>query len=271
MPAPAHLGWLTKSPKTLRAKDGTVIELWELNPKPDGRILSGWAKHFRNHYCEDGKIDLLRKGTPHTRAEYLRKLKFPDEKAAPGPSIRAGDFAEILIADYVEYLLGYWVPRTRYDDKMVRNESTKGSDIIGFRFKHADKPSSADSMLIFESKAQLSGAQAKAILQQAIDHSAKDEIRRAESLNAIKQRLLDRQEAGEADKVARFQSPEDQPYESRFGAAALVSAEILDETVLVACDATQHPHRAKLALIVVSGPKLMELVHKLYAVAADEA
>lgn len=26
MPA-AHLGWLTKSPKTLRAKDGTLIEL----------------------------------------------------------------------------------------------------------------------------------------------------------------------------------------------------------------------------------------------------
>lgn len=271
MSAPAHVGWLAKATKTLRANDGTPIELWELNYKPDARILSAWAKHFRNHYCEDGKIDLLRSGSPHSRAEYLLKIKFPDQHVAPGPSIRAGDFAEILIADYIEFLLGYWVPRTRYDDKTVRNESKKGSDIIGFRFQHALKPTAADTLLIFESKAQLSGAKAKAILQQAINHSAKDEIRRAESLNAIKQRLLDRQEIDGATKVARFQNPEDNPYESRYGAAALFSSELLDDAVIGASDATKHPHKPKLALIVISGPKLMELVHKLYAIAASEA
>jgi len=45
-------------------------------------------------------------------------------------------------------------------------------------------------MIIFESKAQMSGNVAGTILQNAIADSAKDELRKAESLNAIKQRLF---------------------------------------------------------------------------------
>jgi len=71
---------------------------------------------------------LLRKGTPHSRAEYLLQLKFPDASKSPGPSIRSGDFTEMLIADYVGIPFGLLGPRTRYDDKTIRNESKKGSD-----------------------------------------------------------------------------------------------------------------------------------------------
>jgi len=57
-------------------------------------------------------------GTGDTPGEYLLKKKFPDHKEAPGPSIRSGDFAEILVADYIEYKLGYWCPRQFRYDKM---------------------------------------------------------------------------------------------------------------------------------------------------------
>ncbi len=272
MPASlAHIGWLTKSSNTLRTKDGTPIELWELKHEPDARVLSEWAKHFRNHYCDDKQIDLLRAGTPHSRSDYLLKIKFPDANKKPGPSIRTGDFAEILVADYLEYVLNFWVPRTRYDDKTVRNESKKGSDIIGFRFRHTGKSSSSDTLIIFESKAQLTGNTARDILQEAINHSAKDELRKAESLNAIKQRLIDREEMDDANKIARFQSPEDNPFVSLFGAAALFSSELFVDDVLKSCDTDKHPNKNKLALVVITGPKLMELVHKLYAIAACEA
>jgi hypothetical protein len=266
-----HIGWLAKASKVFQTKDGLPIEIWDLNHKPDARVLSEWAKHFRNHYCDDKKIDLLRKGTPHSRSDYLLKIKFPDDTKAPGPSIRSGDFAEILVADYVEYVLKFWVPRTRYDDKTVRDESKKGSDVIGFRFQHVGKSSANDTLIIFESKAQLSGKVARAVLQEAISHSAKDELRKAESLNAIKQRLIDYGDAENANKVSRFQSPEDNPYNSLFGAAALFSSELLDDDSLKASDASQHPHKGKLSLIVISGSKLMELVHKLYTIAANEA
>ena len=177
----------------------------------------------------------------------------------------------MLIADYVEFLLGYWVPRTRYDDKTVRNESKKGSDVLGFRFQRADKWSPSDTLLIFESKAQLSGKKAGSIMQEAIDHSAKDELRKAESLNTVKQRLIDRNETERVERVERFQNQEDRPYTSLYGAAAIFTSEIFDETVLKTSDASTHPHKPRLSLLVITGPKLMDLVHQLYDLAAREA
>jgi hypothetical protein len=52
-------------------------------------------------------LDRLRQGTGLSRGEYLDQNKFPDAQGAPGPSIRSGDFAEILIADYIEFTLAY--------------------------------------------------------------------------------------------------------------------------------------------------------------------
>jgi len=127
----------------------------ELRHKDDGQVFSAWPKHFRNHYCDDGQIDALRNGTNFSRAEYLRKIKFPNPKEAPGPSIRSGDFGEILVADYVEFALDYWLPRTRYDHKAVRNESTKGSDVIGFKVVTPGSNDPNDALAIFEVKAQL--------------------------------------------------------------------------------------------------------------------
>lgn len=268
---PPHLTLLRHAPRSLTTSDGVTIALWTLNHQPPAAVLSAWAKHFRNHYCDDGQIDQLRKGTPHSRSDYLRMLKFPDAAVKPGPSIRSGDFTEITIADYVEYILGYWVPRTRYDDKTVRNESKKGSDILGFRFQKAGVASPSDILIIFETKAQLSGTKAAAILQQAIDHSAKDELRKAESLNAVKQRLLNRNAIGEAAQVERFQDEADRPYRSLYGAAALCSTHLLDENLLNGSDASRHPHKQHLSLLVISGDKLMELVHRLYEAAANEA
>lgn len=269
--SPPHLGWLTDSGRRVPTQDGSEIAIWDLNHAPDPGILSAWARHFRTQYCDDAQIDLLRTGTPHSRAEYLLQLKFPDATIAPGPSIRSGDFAEVLVADYLEFRLGFWVPRTRYDDKTIRNESKKGSDVLGFRFQRADSPSPLDTLIIFESKAQLSGNRAGAIMQEAINHSAKDHLRKAESLNAVKQRLINRNESERATQVARFQNQEDRPYESLYGAAAIFTSEIFNETALTTCDASNHPHVRNLALLVITGPKLMDLVHHLYCLAAREA
>ena len=129
-----HMKWLVKSNQQLKTSDGKSVDIFEFRHVKDEQILSAWAKHFRNHYCLDSQIDSLRCGTEYSRAEYLNKIKFPDKSIAPGPSIRAGDFAEILAADYLEYILKHWVPRVRYSHKTVSNESTKGSDTFGFLF-----------------------------------------------------------------------------------------------------------------------------------------
>jgi hypothetical protein len=101
---PSHIQWLTDTGKRLSTADGKEIEVWEFRHQNDISILSEWAVHFRNQYCSDKQIDSLRSGTGKSRAQYLNDIKFPDAKATPGPSIRSGDFAEILIADYLEYI-----------------------------------------------------------------------------------------------------------------------------------------------------------------------
>ncbi len=268
---PGHLRWFTNTGKTVLTACGSKVAVWELSHVSDNPVLSEWARHFRKHYCADDEIDLLRRGTPHSRSEYLRFLKFPDAAKAPGPSIRSGDFAEILVADYLEFLLNHWVPRTRYSDKSIRNESTKGCDVIGFRIVELGKDSKLDLLTILETKAQLTGQKAENRLQDAVEDSIKDATRKADSLNAIKQRLILRRELGDAAKVERFQDPVDRPYSEQLGAVAVVSTSVFDPQVLSKTDTSKHPNHKQMMLIVFHGTDLMTLANELYTRAADEA
>jgi len=266
--SPSHLDWLVDTGKTLKTACGKKVNVLELKHTNDTTILSAWAKHFRNQYCSDNKIDAL-KGK-FSRKEYLENIKFPSKKIAPGPSIRAGDFAEILLADYLEWGLNFWVPRLRWDMKPTANDSAKGCDVIGFHFAETGKVSASDALAIIESKASLSGNNPN-LLQDAVTHSAKDDVRKAESLNYIKQRFAEQGKETEASLVERFQSPVDQPYKELYEAAAVFSTQSYDETAIQEADASEHPRQNNLKMLVIKGDDLMNLVHDLYRRAADEA
>lgn len=269
---PRYLSGLSKRAETLSTSDGCCIDVWELTLAPTADYLSEWASKFRQNYCSDAEIDALRAGTGLTRSEYLIQLVFPDKSAAPGPGIRAGDFAELLISDYVEYLLGYWVPRDKYAEKASRDESVKGVDILGFRLTNLSASTPTDTLLAFEVKAQFSGDKYNGRLQTAIDDSSKDYLRRAMTLNATKRRLRRAGEDGNALLVQRFQNLADHPYIYRSGAAAVLSDTTYDETLLQsATKIADHQNAANLELIVVRGKELMKLVHALYERAAHEA
>lgn len=266
-----HIKWLLDTGQRLMTKDGKEVEIWEFCHQEDEEVLSAWARHFRNHYCVDEEIDYFRKGYKYSRKEYLNIIKFPDLKSTPGPSIRAGDFGEVLVADFLEYIRGYWVPRTRYGDKTIRNESTKGCDIIGFYIVKDGNASSKDSLAIFEVKTQFSGNKAKARLQDAVNDSAKDITRKAESLNAIKQKLYNWKKFVDAEKVERFQNGVDNPYQEIYGAVALFDNPLFDDSLTSSTVASSHPHSGDLVLVVIKGEQMMKLVHELYRRAADEA
>ena len=268
---PKHISTLSKRPKGLVTSDGTAIDVWDLTV--DEQVdLSAWAKHFRQHYCADSEIDALREGTGLSRSEYLKQIIFPDEKMPPGPSVRAGDFGELVVSDFVEYLLGYWVPRGKYAEKAARNESIRGIDILGFRGTSLPNAEPGDTMLAFEVKAQCSGDEYGGRLQTAIDDSSKDYLRRAETLNATKRRLLKARDKARAAIVQRFQSPSDRPYVYLSGAAAVLSDRAYDEELLsTATTVTGHNNPGNIRLVVIKGRDLMRLVHTLYEKAADEA
>ncbi len=268
---PGHLHWLIDTGQKLKTADAKTVRIMEFRHQKDDNILSSWAKHFRSHYCSDSEIDILRKGTGHSRTEYLNEIKFPDASVKPGPSIRAGDFGEILVADFLDYSLDYWVPRTRYCDKTVRNESTKGCDIIGFKIFNEGHESIEDTLAVFETKASLTGKESKNKLQEAVQDSAKDITRKAESLNALKQRLLDKSQHEHASQIERFQDLEDHPYREVSGAVAVFSTVCYSPAHASTTDTSTHPNSDNLMLIVIHGPDMMNLVHELYRRAADEA
>lgn len=278
---PTHLKWLVDTGERLQTADGKKIEVWELRHEADEATLSAWAKHFRNHYCSDDIIDFLRGS--RSRKDYLEQIKFPSRTSNLGPSVRAGDFAEILVADFLQSILGYSVPRVRWNSKFVRDESSKGSDVIGFYFEDDKGGSPKDTLAVFESKTKFSGPPTENRMQDAINHSAKDRIRIDESLNYIKQRLFEKGDKEEAKRVERFQNPVDFPYREVSGAAAVYSDESLDASIVRTADTQKipvpgnagnlipHPNSDNLLLIVIKGKDMMALVHELYRRAADEA
>lgn len=266
-----HVQWLSKSKEKISSLDGVPIEVWELNYQQDNTILSDWAKHFRHHYCLDSMIDCLRDGTGLSRKDYLINMIFPDSKDGFGPIIRSGDFGEIIVADLLEYLKNYWVPRSRYANKATRNESVKGSDVIGIKIKNPGSSSRHDELAVCEVKAKLRSSSPENPLQNAINDSFKDYKRVGLSLNALKRQLIESNLASEADKVKRFQNPIKSPYNMIYNAVAVFSNATYSDGMVHSATVSDHPCADHLKLIVIKGENLMDLVHHLYERAADEA
>jgi hypothetical protein len=264
---PPHLDWLVQE-KQVTTSEGKLINVYELVIQDNECILNSWAKHLREHYCADSEIDVLRAGFGLERNEYLKTIKFPDARISPGPSVRSGDFTEILVADYVQYVLDYIVPRTRYDRKVNRNSSTMGSDLIGY--KCGKKISNNDELIVFEVKAKASNVPppSESRLQMAIHDSNKDVVRLAETLNAVAQRLIDRNDFEEAKRVQRFQNSADNPYRRTYAAAAVHSNMSFSETVLKTVSTLNHAD-PDLGLIVIHCEKLMDFIHKVYRRACE--
>lgn len=267
---PKYLRYL-KPAEPLTLSCGARCEVWEIDLPPDDPCVSEWAKRFRETYCLDTDIDALREGTGKSRAEYLLELVFPDQRVAPGPAIRSGDFSELLVADYVEFILGYWVPRGKYAEKGSRDESIKGVDIVGFKCHGPNQPKPTDEMLTFEVKAQLSGGKYSGKLQIAVNDSGKDYLRVAETLAAMKRRMHFAGQHTDMLIVQRFQNAVDSPYRLQSGAATVLSDDAFDTGLIEAASTSNHNNANQLMLIAVKGKNLMTLAHALYQRAANEA
>jgi hypothetical protein len=268
---PDYFRRLSKDEVALTCAAGSNIGVWTLHVPAGCPYLSSWASQFRQHYRLDAELDALISGTGKTKAQYLKEHVFHGGAEPPGPSIRSGDFAELLIADYMQVVHKAWVPRQKYSQKVNPNESIKGTDVIGFHILDSSLKSKDDELFIYEVKAQLTDRNYSNQLQSAVTDSAKDFLRSATTLAALKLRLRREFKFGDADKVERFQNPSDNPFTFRSGAAAVLSGKSYNATEIGKTDISRHNNRENLELVVVRGNELMTLVHELYRRAADEA
>lgn len=261
---PKHITLLEEE-DSITTNDNNTIYVWRLNPCTDEEILNEWATYFRQHYCSDQELDILRSGYGYSRERFLNEIKFPNRSDRLGNSTRSGDFCEILVADFAQYILNYYVPRTRYDRKANPNSSTQGSDLLAF--KVGKNISSNDELLVFEVKGQAANTKAKNRLQDAVNDSTKDIKRIAFSLNAINQRLIDKGDYDGAKIIQRFQNATDHPYKRRLGAAAVHSDYSFSEAALKTTDTSNHIN-PDLYLLVIHKKDLMDFIHELYRRAA---
>lgn len=82
--------------------------------------------------------------------------------------------------------------------------------------------------------------------------------------------MFDRNELGNIGLINRFQDSVNQPYKTKFGAAAICSNSAFDIATLAEADSTQHPYSKDLELIAFHGEELMTLARALYERAANE-
>lgn len=262
---PNHLKGLNLRSSGLKTAEGHTIHVWEFSPPTDPVLLDNWALHFRRQYCTDQELPELLSGTGMTVEQYLNAYIFPDKTKAPGPSIRSGDFAEILISDYLEFILNLWVPREKYAEKASNNESVKGVDIMGFHQLDAVTPLPADALYAFEVKASLSGGTYGGQLQNAVSDGSSDQhVRLAVTLNATKRRYLRERKTLEVSRISRFQNPTDNPYKYVSGAVAVLCHTAFNEEELAKTLANAHSNVEDLYLMVVRSDLQMQLVHELY-------
>lgn len=279
MAIPSYIQWFNKSSNEIKTLDGKSVEVWEFNHNGDENILREWAWNFRQNYITDDELEANISSTDYEgrKADFLREMIFPDEKTIyknrpkQDSIVRIGDFAELLVADFFEFCYSkkYWIPRTRYDSKDNRNFSTKGTDVIGFRFEDDSMNNKNDTLLTVEVKANLAKTKDKNRLLDAINDAQKDPTRYSESLVVMNKRFIREKKEVEALKVKRFQRRVDNPFTIIHSALAIFSDANFNDKVIKDIDASGD--KCNLNLIVFHGKDLLELCQELYERAINEA
>jgi len=169
---------------------------------------------------------------------------------------------------------GYWVPRTRYNKKPNKDMSTPGTDVVAIKKLDLTNCNPNDELLLFEVKASFNSEYKKSgisRLQDAINDSDKDVIRKAITLAAMKERFIDQNDITKVESIERFQNPLDNPYKEKYGAAALLSEQYFHLDEIARTDSSTHSLKNKLRLLVIRAKDFKMLSTLIYQRAADEA
>ncbi len=249
--------------ENIKLKNGNTVTVFELKDIPQ-KDFEEWAEHFRQAYCLDSMIDALRKGTGLSRRDYLLNMVFPSTKGF-GPGTKLGDFAELLIADYLTYFYGYYVPKDRYVAKFNRNTSSQGTDVLGLK-TFSSTSTANDELVLIEVKAKAVNACPINRLEEAVkDIENNPDEKCAVTLNAIKHRALYRHDHNTVHLVERFQDYANNPYIKKYGAAAVQDTLLYDKSLVKQTKAKASTK----TLLFIKRDNLMDLVKKLYEKAAD--
>ncbi|WP_283309417.1 Hachiman antiphage defense system protein HamA [Streptococcus dysgalactiae] len=263
----SYIKYLTQEDPII-TDEGKQIEILHLDIQDDSEIFEDWAKQFRRNYCSDDELAEMTGCMNISTKEYLENFKLPSDSGI-GLSTMSGDFGEILVSDYLQYVEEYVVPRTRYNRKVNKDTLTQGSDVLGYKKDSLNAVN--DEVVVIEVKSSASNSstvKAKNKLQEAINHSNKDFKRFSTSIVASYLRLKE-SNIDQANVVERFLNITDNPFNVIYGAAAVHSGQSYDIDIIKQAVSKNHKDYQKLRLLVIHSDELMEFIKELYSKASE--
>lgn len=225
LPKPEFMNWLLRDCSV--SVNGHPCSCYLLEWTVDDRILDEWSTHVRRHYIRDDDLAHLSSFLGVSKVDYLRRHTIPQYRCKDrgGPRIVPGDFAEILVADILQFVENYTVPRYKHVSRSNPYASEQGSDVIAYRFaKGPNCPSSADELIVMEVKSAVSGRSERAVgkrISEAIGGSVKDrdKVRDAMTLNYLMERSYIEGDITTANELKRFLNRGDHPWVDSFRSA----------------------------------------------------
>lgn len=263
MKRPRYIDWFVEE-TGIRIKENIPLKCYKVDYKDDEDILDEWALHIRRNYIEDDELKEDADLNEMSVDQYLREYIIPQETEHLGPTARSADIAEILVADLLEFIMGYTVPRFKLKNRSGKNNSQQGTDVIAYKYKNTDKsPSNKDELIAAEVKASLSNNQYTP-LENAIIDSHKDEHRLARSINYCRKRLNELGKVSEANEVKRFLFKPDNNYKITYAAAGISSRQDVDDVIELSVAGEELEIRNGEEIFYIHGERLMELTHNIY-------
>mgnify|MGYP000941822590 CR=1 FL=1 len=252
LPRPCFIDWLVREDQV--SIEGCSVECFRLEGSIDDAALAEWARHIRRHYIRDDEL--------HEYSEFYQigKTRYLRENV---PQIRAGDFAEIVISDLVQFVVGYEVPRYKQHGRSDKNSSEHGTDIVAFKMKNPPSPSKYDELLAIEVKSRSSSTDLKGAISDAAKDSPKDRSRIAMTLSYYSKRSLDAGDVLTSSELKRFMNASEHPFKEAFAIAAI--AGIGDaERHLEGLSASDLCVTKGETVFVIHKSHLMDLIHEIY-------
>ena len=263
MDRPKYIDWVIEE-SGICIKDGLPIKCYKINYSQDDSILDDWALHIRRHYVSDEAlaedVDVL----GMELEDYLREYIIPQKYETLGATVRSGDIAEIIVADLLEFIKGYSVPRYKQINRSGKNNSEHGTDVIAYRFEKADKtPSRRDELIAAEVKAKLTDESYDPI-ENAVNHSKKDTMRLARTINHCRKKLQELGLNSESQEVTRFLLKPEYDFQVKYIAAGLSSRETVEKEIKLSVSADELCIGINREIYYIHGKELMSLAHNIY-------
>jgi len=224
------------------------------------KLISVLPVKFRKCYVNDSKLNRNIEKL-YLDIEDIIKSYIPDKG-----NIMAGEFGEILSYFLMKekYLPLRLNGPLKWRLKTDRNRAIQYCDVVLFHKKHENHPNDDDLIVVVESKMKATNNRSYHPIQNAIDGSIDDSVRRlAITLSWLKDKYIQNSLQEKVEYINRFiQSTEYGEYRKHFKAIAVIDSELLDEELRKVINLENFDQNHHLIIITFNG--LKSIYQKVY-------